>query len=56
MPRSLRFGFRGVPRQAQRLGMTNFTDLPPVPSDPLVLFSDQLRVAMMPSTPGVFAP
>jgi hypothetical protein len=46
MPRPARFGLRGVRRQAQCLGMTNFIDLPPVPSDHLVPFTDQLRLAV----------
>jgi integrase/recombinase XerD len=33
-------------QQAQCLGMTNFTELPSVPSDPLVPFTDQLRLAV----------
>ena len=33
-------------RQAQRLGMMNFTDLPPVPSNHLAPFTDQLRLAV----------
>jgi integrase/recombinase XerD len=33
-------------QQAQCLGMTNFTELPSVPSDRLVLFTDQLRLAV----------
>jgi hypothetical protein len=45
MPRLVRFGVRGVRRQAQRPGMTNFTDLPSVPSSHLVPFTDQLRLA-----------
>jgi hypothetical protein len=32
--------------QAQRLGMRTFTDLPSVPSDHLVPFTDQLRLAV----------
>jgi hypothetical protein len=46
MPRPVRFGLRGVRRQAQRLGMTNFTDLPSVPSSHLVPFTDQLRLTV----------
>jgi integrase/recombinase XerD len=33
-------------QQAQCLGMTNFTELPSVPSDRLVPFTDQLRLAV----------
>ena len=46
MPRSVRFGVRGVRGQAQRLGMMNFTGLSSVPSDHLVPFTDQLRLAV----------
>jgi hypothetical protein len=46
MPRSVRYGVRDVRGQAQRLGMMNFTDLSSVPSDHLVPFTDQLRLAV----------
>ena len=39
-------GFAGGRQQAQCLGMTNFTELPSVPSDHLVPFIDQLRLAV----------
>ncbi|HYA52280.1 MAG TPA: hypothetical protein VEG33_14040 [Streptosporangiaceae bacterium] len=39
-------GYVGGPQQAQCLGMTNFTELPPVSSDRLVLSTDQLRLAV----------
>jgi integrase/recombinase XerD len=38
--------FVGGRQQAQCLGMTNFTELPSVPSDRLVPFTDQLRLAV----------
>ena len=46
MPRPVRSGFAGGGMQAQRLGMRTFTDLPSVPSDHLVPFTDQLRLAV----------
>jgi hypothetical protein len=36
---------RGQPKQAQRLGMMNFPELPSAPSDQPVPFTGQLRLA-----------
>ncbi len=46
MPRPVRFGIRGLWRQAQCLGMMTFSELPSVPSDHPVLSPDQLRLAV----------
>ena len=45
MPRQVR-GLRSGAKQAQRLAMKNFIDLSSVPSDHLVPFTDQLRLAV----------
>ena len=45
MPRRVR-GLRGGAKPVQCLGMMNFTELPSVPSDHLVPFTDQLRLAV----------
>jgi integrase/recombinase XerD len=46
MPRPVCFGLRGVPKQAQCLGMMTFTELPSVPSNHPVPATDQLRLAV----------
>jgi hypothetical protein len=46
LPRRRFRGYVGGRQQAQCLGMTNFTELPSVPSDHLVPFTDQLRLAV----------
>ncbi len=45
MPRRVR-GLRGGAKPVQCLGMVNFSELPSVPSDHLVPFTDQLRLAV----------
>jgi hypothetical protein len=45
LPRRAR-GLRAGAKQAQCLAMKNFTDLPSIPSDHLVRFTDQLRLVV----------
>ena len=46
LPRLAHRGLRGRTNYAQCLGMITFTGLPSAPSDPLVPFTDQLRLAV----------
>ena len=49
-------GLHGEKGEAQRLGMMNITELASVPSDHLVPFTDQLRLAVALTWPGSRAP